>query len=121
MTKIGATQKRNKPKSNQEQTKARKKAKQLEGMKRKHTLELTQWIHNLGVGSLKVLQSFGTKVQWVNFVQTKSYLYHWKFLKVQISKLSLNFSFGTLNWELWPKETLGVKLAIITTNLTPNH
>ncbi len=77
--------------------------KHLEGMKRRHTLELARWIPNLGVGSIKVFQSFGTKVQWVNFVQTKSCLYHWKFLKMQISKLNLNFPFGTLNWESWPK------------------
>jgi hypothetical protein len=110
-----------KEETKQEQTKAKKMPKHLEGMKRKHILELTKWISNLGVGNLKVFQSFGTKVQWVNFDQTKSCLYHWKFLNVKISKLSLNFPFGTLNWELWPKERLGVKLAITMTNLTPNH
>jgi len=95
--------------------------KHLEGMKRKHILELARWIPNLGIGSLKVFQFFGTKVQWVNFVQTESCLHHWKFFKMQILKLSLNFPFGTLNWELWPKERLRVKLAIIITKLTPDH
>jgi hypothetical protein len=52
-----------KEETNQEQTKVRRMLKHLQGMKRKHTLELARWIPNLGVGSFKMFQSFGTKVQ----------------------------------------------------------
>ncbi len=39
-------------------------------------------------------------------------LYHWKALGTQISKMGSHFSFGHLKHKLWPKEGLGVKLAI---------
>jgi len=42
----------------------------------------------------------------------KSYLYHWKAIETQMSKMSLHNPFGHLKHMLWPKEGPGIKLII---------
>jgi hypothetical protein len=39
-------------------------------------------------------------------------LYHWKSLETWMSKMSLHRSFAHLKHKIWPKEGLGVKLAV---------
>jgi hypothetical protein len=39
-------------------------------------------------------------------------LYHWKAFGIHMSKMGSHCSFGHLKYKLWPKEGLGVKLAV---------
>jgi hypothetical protein len=42
----------------------------------------------------------------------KTYLYHWKVIETEMSKMGLHDPFGHLKHKLWPKERVGIKLAI---------
>ncbi len=44
--------------------------------------------------------------------ELKSFLYHWKSIKTQMSKMGLHDPFGHLKHKLWPKERSGIKLTI---------
>jgi hypothetical protein len=47
----------------------------------------------------------GVKNHWIE-------LYHWKILRMLMSKMSLHDPFGHLKYKLWSKEQLGIKLPI---------
>jgi len=42
----------------------------------------------------------------------KDFLYHWKDIKTCMSKMGSHHPFGHLKHKLWPKEELGIKLAV---------
>jgi len=58
----------------------------------------------LGGGVLVESQMFREQLQGSKPNGLKSYLYHWKAIETQMSKMSLDNPFGHLKHMLWPKE-----------------
>ncbi len=71
-----------------------------------------KWTLTLGVGVPMESQIFKKWFQKSKFIGLKSFLYHWKTLKMLISKMGLHDPFEYLWHKLWPKERSGVKMSI---------
>jgi hypothetical protein len=57
-------------------------------------------------------QIFRERLQRSKPLTLESYLYHWKAIETQMSKMVSHDPFGHLKHNLWPKERPGVKSAI---------
>jgi hypothetical protein len=57
-------------------------------------------------------RNFRERLQRAKPLTLRSCLYHWKAIEVYLSKMGSHDPFGHLQHKLWPKERLGVKLAI---------
>jgi len=57
-------------------------------------------------------QIFRKRFQGPKLIGLKSYLYHWKDIETQMSKMGSHDPFGHLKHKLWPKERPRVKLAV---------
>jgi hypothetical protein len=79
-----------------------------EGMK----LHIPKWAPILGVGILMDFWIFTEQFQGSKPIELKIYLYHWKALGTQMSKMGLHDPFGHLKHKLWLKEGSEVKLII---------
>jgi hypothetical protein len=55
---------------------------------------------------------FKGQLQGSKLIGLRCSFYHWKALKTEMSEMGLHDPFGHLKHKLWPKERLGVKLAI---------
>jgi len=66
----------------------------------------------LGVGVLVDSWMFREWLQGSKPNSSKSSSYHWKAIETKMSKIDSHDPFGHLKHKLWPKEGLGVKLAI---------
>jgi hypothetical protein len=66
----------------------------------------------LGDGVLVDSQNFRKQFQESKLNDLWHSLYHWKALKMLMSKMCLDCSFGHLKHKLWPKEGSGIKLPI---------
>jgi len=75
-------------------------------------LHTPKGISTLGVGIMVDSRMFREQFQGSKLNGLKSFLYHWKFIETQMFKMSLYDPFGHLNHKLWPKERLGIKLAV---------
>jgi hypothetical protein len=53
-------------------------------------------------------QIFRAQLQGSKPISLKSFLYHWKAIEVQMSKVGSHCPFGHLKHKLWPKERLGI-------------
>jgi hypothetical protein len=67
---------------------------------------------NWDLGVLQDSQNFRVQLQGSKHLAFRCSLYHWKDIKVYMSKMALHESFGHLQHKLWQKERPGVKLAI---------
>jgi hypothetical protein len=56
--------------------------------------------------------NFLKQLQESKLIGLKCYLYHWKSLRTHMCKMGSHDPFGHPKHKLWPKERLGVKLAI---------
>ncbi len=66
----------------------------------------------LGVGISKGLLIFRAQFQGSKPIALKISLYHWKDIETYMFEMGSQHSFGHLKHKLWPKESLGVKLAV---------
>jgi hypothetical protein len=66
----------------------------------------------LGVGVLVDSQIFRKRLQGSKLIGLKHFLYHWKALGTQVSKMGSHDPFGCLKHKLWSKEGSRVKLSI---------
>jgi hypothetical protein len=66
----------------------------------------------LGVGVPMDSRMFRKRLQGSKPNRLRSSLYHWKDIETWMSKMGSHRPFGHLKHKLWPKEGLGVKLAI---------
>jgi len=64
------------------------------------------------LGVLRDSQKFRTQLQGLKHLALKHFLYLWKGLEVQMSKMALHETFGHLQHKLWSKEESGVKLVV---------
>jgi len=71
-----------------------------------------KWAHILGVGVPMDSRIFKEQLQGSKPIGLKSFLYHWKSLGTQMSKMGSHDPFGHLKHKLWPKERSIIKLAI---------
>jgi hypothetical protein len=67
---------------------------------------------NWDLGVLQDSQNFRVRLQGSKHLLLGCSLYHWKVIKVWMSKMGLHGPFGHLKHKLWQKERPGVKLAI---------
>ncbi len=67
---------------------------------------------NGDMGVLRNSQNFRVRLQGSKHFALKRSLYHWKVIKVQMSKMGSHEPFGHLQHKLGQKERLGVKLAL---------
>jgi hypothetical protein len=51
-------------------------------------------------------------IQRSKLIGLKTSLYHWKALRMEMSKMGSHDPFGCLKHKLWPKEGLGIKVPI---------
>ncbi len=65
---------------------------------------IPMWAHTLGVGIPMDLQIFKEQLQGSKLIGLKISLYHWKFLRTQMSKMGLHIPFEYLKHKLWPKK-----------------
>jgi hypothetical protein len=79
------------------------------------TFTLPKW----GLGSLPRLPKLHSLIAGVKTPCIECYLYHWKTIEVQMSKMGSPEPFGLLQHKLWQKEKPGVKLAfwLLTTKI----
>jgi hypothetical protein len=75
-------------------------------------LHTPKGVSTLGVWVHVDSQIFTRRLQGSKLNGLKSSLYHWKYLEIEMSKMSLHDPFGNLKHKLWPKEGSGVKLTI---------
>jgi hypothetical protein len=66
----------------------------------------------LGNGVLMDSQIFKGKLQGSKLNGSRSSLYDWKALGIEMSKMGSHCPFGHLKHKLWLKEGLGIKLTI---------
>jgi hypothetical protein len=71
-----------------------------------------KWAPTLGVGIQMDSWIFKKKLQGSKPIELKNSLYHWNVLGTEMSKMGSHDPFGHFKHKLWPKEGLGVKLAI---------
>jgi hypothetical protein len=57
-------------------------------------------------------QIFKEQLQGSKRIGLRSFLYHWKMLGTQMFKMGSHHPFEHFKHKLWPKEGLGIKLAI---------
>jgi hypothetical protein len=67
---------------------------------------------NGDLGVLWDFRNFRIRLQGSKHLALRCSLYHWKAIKVQMSKMASHEPFGHLQHKLWQKEGPGVKLAI---------
>jgi hypothetical protein len=67
---------------------------------------------NEDLGVLRDSQNFIVQLQGSKHLALGCSLYHWKVIKVQMSKMGLHGPFGHFQHKLWQKEGLGIKLEI---------
>jgi len=66
----------------------------------------------LGVGVLMDSWIFKERLQGSKLILLTCFLYHWKVLGMQMSKMGLHDPFGHIKHKLWTKKKSGVKLPI---------
>ncbi len=66
----------------------------------------------LGIGVPMDSQIFKEPFEGTKLIGLKDLLYHWKFLKTYMSKMSSHDSFEYLKHKLWSKEGSGVEISI---------
>jgi len=79
-----------------------------EGMNLTLPRELSLWEFGVSVDS----RIFKERLQGSKPNGLNNSLYHWKAIKTQMSKMGSHDPFRHLEYKLWPKEKLRVKLAI---------
>jgi hypothetical protein len=72
----------------------------------------SKWTCILGVEISMDFQIFRMRLYGSKPIGLKSYLYHWNFIEILMSKMGSHDPFGHLKHKLWPKERLGVKLIV---------
>jgi hypothetical protein len=71
-----------------------------------------KWAPTLGVGVLADFQFLRERLQGSKPIGLWSSLFHWKDLGTKMSKMGSHDPFEWSKHKLWPKERLGVKLAV---------